>query len=147
MADLSMFSDESFDLIVHPVSNSFAPDIRKVWTEAFRVLRSGGVLVSGFTNPMVYLFDYELAESSGILQIKYKLPYSDADSLTEEKKQRLIAQGVPIEFSHSLEDQLGGQLDAGFVITGLYEDSEAQEENDLLARYTPTYIATRALKP
>ncbi len=31
MADLSMFSDQSFDLIVHPVSNVFIPDVRPVW--------------------------------------------------------------------------------------------------------------------
>jgi SAM-dependent methyltransferase len=42
MADLSMFNDESFDLIVHPVSNNFVPDVRSVWTEAFRVLQKGG---------------------------------------------------------------------------------------------------------
>ena len=49
MADLSQFSDSSFDLIVHPVSNTFVPDVRPVWKEAFRVLRQDGALLSGFT--------------------------------------------------------------------------------------------------
>ena len=47
MADLSAFADESFDLIVHPVSNTFAPDILPVWREAYRVLRHGGILIAG----------------------------------------------------------------------------------------------------
>src|ERR671915_1168075 len=63
MADLSMFADESFDLVFHPVSNLFAPEVRPVWAEAFRVLRRGGVLLAGFLNPAVYIFDLELADS------------------------------------------------------------------------------------
>ena len=39
MADLSAFHDARFDLIFHPVSNVFAPDVKPVWKEAFRVLR------------------------------------------------------------------------------------------------------------
>ncbi len=39
MADLSVFPDGRFDLIVHPVSNVFAPDVKPVWREAYRVLR------------------------------------------------------------------------------------------------------------
>ena len=45
MRDLSMFSDQSFGLIFHPVSNLFVPDIRPVWRETFRVLRRDGVLL------------------------------------------------------------------------------------------------------
>ena len=57
MADLSAFADESFGLVYHPVSNLFVPDVRPVWREAFRVLRRGGVLLAGFLNPVLYLFD------------------------------------------------------------------------------------------
>src|SRR5205085_1973198 len=39
MADLAAFPDARFDLIVHPCSNMFVPDVRPVWREAFRVLR------------------------------------------------------------------------------------------------------------
>jgi SAM-dependent methyltransferase len=148
MADLSMFSAQSFDLIVHPVSNVFVPDVRPVWAEAFRVLRHGGALLAGFDNPAIHLFDYDLAERTGILQVKYALPYSDLTSLTEEERQRrVIDEGFPIEFSHTLEDQIGGQLDVGFVITGFYEDSHGEEEEDILADYMHTFIATRAIKP
>ena len=146
MADLSMFGDESFKLIVHPVSNNFVPDVRAVWTEAFRVLQRGGVLLSGFMNPAIYLFDYELADSTGILKVKYSLPYSDETDLEEKEKALRIEDGSPLEFSHTLDDLVGGQLDAGFVITGFYEDRHNAEENEPLDAYMPICIATRAVK-
>jgi len=147
MADLSMFLDRSFDLIVHPVSNCFVPDVRPVWNEAFRVLRSGGVLLAGFNNPTVYLFDYDLVDREGILQVAYALPYSDLTSPSVDERQRYLETGAPLEFSHTLEDQIGGQLDAGFVLTGLYEDGYAAGEGDLLNTFICPFIATRALKP
>src|ERR671921_2603015 len=48
MRNLSEFADGDFDLIFHPVSNLFVPEIRPVWTGAFRVLRKGGTLLAGF---------------------------------------------------------------------------------------------------
>ena len=147
MADLSMFADRSFDLIVHPVSNVFVPDVRPVWKEAYRVLRPGGALLAGFTNPAVYLFDYDLADRTGVLQVKYALPYSDLKHLPAEQRQRYLENEEPLEFSHTLEDQIGGQLDAGFVLIGFFEDAYGEEENDLLTKYMPMFIATRAVKP
>jgi SAM-dependent methyltransferase len=143
MADLSMFTDASFDLVVHPVSNVFVPHVRPVWAEAYRVLRSGGVLLAGFMNPVTYIFDQQLAER-GVLQVKYSLPYSDLDSLSQEERQRYMEEEEPLEFGHTLDDQIGGQCDAGFQITGFYEDYAPGEA---LARYMPTFIATRAVKP
>jgi len=142
MADLREFPDENFDLIIHPVSNLFVLHVRPVWREAFRVLRPGGALLSGFNNPVVYLFDYDLYEQ-GVLDVRHPLPYSDLQSLSEQEKQKYREGGHPFEFGHSLEDQIGGQIDAGFVIAGFYEDIAPGE---LLAQYLPQFIATRALK-
>jgi ubiquinone/menaquinone biosynthesis C-methylase UbiE len=146
MADLGTFADASFDLVVHPVSNTFVPDVRPVWKEAYRVLHEGGALLAGFSNPALYLFDYDLADRTGVLQVKYALPYSDVASLSAEEKQRYTEEGRPLEFSHTLEDQIGGQIEAGFVLTGLYEDAFEDEEWDVLGKYMNTYIATRAVK-
>lgn len=142
MADLSAFADESFDLIFHPVSNCFAPAVRPVWPECYRVLRGGGTLLAGFNNPALYIFDPLLAEN-GRLEVKYTLPYSDAESLTEEERRFYTDKGEALEFSHTLEDQIGGQLEAGFALIGFYEDRHGVHP---LAVFMPTYIATRAKK-
>ena len=140
MRDLSMFADESFDLVFHPVSNLFIHEIRPVWKEAFRVLRHGGCLLSGFMNPLFYIFDYEEMEKGNLL-VKYKIPYSDIEAYGLDEIRR---QNRPVEFGHSLTDQLGGQLDAGFVIVSMYEDHHSGVK---LSEFTETYLATRAVKP
>jgi len=145
MADLSAFPEGRFAVIVHPVSNCFIPDVHPVWREAFRVLRRKGVLLSGFNNPVVYIFD-EKPYLDGVLIVKHTLPYSDIVSLSEEEKQQHIDNGEPFEFSHMLEDLIGGQLKAGFLLDGFYEDYDKKETNDALSKYMTRYIATRAIK-
>jgi len=142
MRRLEALADETFDLIVHPVSNLFVPDVRPVWAEAFRVLRHGGALLAGFNNPVFYIFDNEAAER-GELIVRHGLPYSDLQGLTPERRQLMEERGWPLEWSHTLTDQIGGQLDAGFMLTGLYEDRHTGHP---LAEYTGTYLATRAIK-
>lgn len=145
MRDLSMFSDQVFDIIVHPVSNAFIPDVMPVWMEAYRALRTEGALLSGFGQPFRYIFG-DNAYEQGVLEPKHALPYSDLDVLSEEEIHQRSEDGEPLEFSHTLEEQIGGQIDVGFVITGLYEDRDRKEDNDLLSGYTSTYVATRAMK-
>lgn len=143
MTDLSMFDEGFFDLIVHPVSNCFIENVRPVWREAFRVLKPGGLLLSGFNNPVIYCYDQELLQK-GVLQLKYKLPYSDVTSLSDEERKKYTDKNEPLQFGHSLEDQIAGQLEAGFMITGFYEDIYGDQVFDA---YVPGFISTRALKP
>jgi hypothetical protein len=58
--------------------------------------------------------------------------------------QRFVENSQPLEFGHSLEDQIGGQLDAGFVLRGFYEDKWGSRAED---RYFSPFIATWAIKP
>ena len=51
--------------------------------------------------------------------------------------------GEPLCFGHTLDDQIGGQLAAGFVLTGFFED---RDPGHPLAKYLPTFIATRAVR-
>jgi SAM-dependent methyltransferase len=144
-ADLSRFADESFDLIFHPCSNCFIENILSVWRECFRVLRHGGALLSGFNNPIIYIFD-RFAEERGVLELRHKLPYSDLENLTEAERNEMIENKEAFEFSHSLDAQIGGQIEAGFLIAGFYEDWWTDEAR-LLNKYAPSFIATRAVKP
>jgi len=143
MADLSVFVDESFDFIFNPVSNCFIPELKPVWNETFRVLRKGGTMIVGFVNPVEFCFDSELAEK-GIYHIKYSLPYSDLTSITKEERIRLYGPDEPVEFSHTLEEQISGQLEAGFYLTGFFEDFRDEER---IKDYMPSFMATRSLKP
>ncbi len=144
MRDLSMFAANTFDCIFHPISNVFIPDPTPVWMECFRVLKPGGVLLSGFMNPVIYIFDIPLLEEEGRFEVRYKLPYSDRDSLTDEERAAAYGLDEPLEWSHTYESQINGQMKAGFYLTGFYEDtSDEGAERD----YFPIYFATRALKP
>ena len=142
MRDLSMFPDGSFDLIVHPCSNMFVPDVRSVWREAFRVLRPGGTLLSGFFNSAFFIFDPFKAEA-GQIEVRHKLPYSDVGSLSEEELRRFTDRDEPLVFGHTLEDLIGGQTDAGFLIAGFYEDVFPGSP---VSNFMPSFISTRAIK-
>jgi len=142
MADLSAFAESSFDLVVLPVANVYIPDLAPLWREAARVLRPGGGLLAGFMNPDIYIFDQE-AQAAGQLTVRYPLPYSELTSLSAEERQRLIDDGDALQFSHTLEDQIAGQLAAGLQIAGFYEDRRAGHP---MAAFMPTHLATRAVK-
>jgi SAM-dependent methyltransferase len=144
MRDLSAFAGSSFDLVFNPVSNLFVPELAPVWRESFRVLRPGGTLLCGFLNPDVYLFDHEALDQRGELVVRHKLPYSDLTHIPAEERERLFGADAPLEYSHSMAEQLGGQLTAGFVITGF---EEAPHHADATAGWLPGYFATRAIKP
>jgi SAM-dependent methyltransferase len=146
MANLSPFANESFDLIFHPVSNVFSSDVKKVWNQCFRVLKRNGILLAGFMNPVFFLFDPDEIKKTNQLIVKYTLPYSDIKHLEKKRLQHTIDNKIALEFSHSLEDQIGGQIEAGFVINGFYEDYW-DDEATKLNKYTPTFIATKAFKP
>jgi len=142
MRDLSAFADASFDVVFNPVSNVFCPDVLPVWQESFRVLRPGGVLMAGFLNPDIFIFDVAALDEREEFMVRHRLPFSTLD-LSDADRARAYGDGA-IEYSHSLTEQIGGQLAAGFLLTHLVE---APHHADATARYMPGYIATRARKP
>jgi SAM-dependent methyltransferase len=142
MRDLGAFADASFDLVVNPVSNLFCPDLTPVWRECFRVLRPAGLLLTGFLNPDLYLFDIEALDERAEFVVRHRIPFSTAD-LPEAERHRAYGDG-PVEYSHTLTEQIGGQLAAGFILTHLVE---APHHADATARYMPGYLATRAVRP
>ncbi|PYZ97698.1 SAM-dependent methyltransferase [Alteribacter lacisalsi] len=143
MTDLSMFDDESFDIVINPVSNLFIKNIQPVWQGAARVLKKNGVMITGFTNPLVFMFDPK-QEADGRLVVSNPIPGSTLHGLSYEEKQAAIASGEPVQFSHTLEDQIQGQVEAGLLIAGLYEDDFGGSRP--LDRYSRSFIATRSVK-
>jgi SAM-dependent methyltransferase len=145
MADLSVLNSEQFDLIVHPAANMFVPDVNLVWRECARVLKPDGRILSGIVNPSFFWFDHKESERAGRLEVKYQLPFSTLTSLEPAKRDERIAQGGPLEFGHTLYDQIGGQIVAGFVIIGFYEDNWSDDATPL-NRFGSLFFATLARK-
>ncbi|UOQ85790.1 class I SAM-dependent methyltransferase [Gracilibacillus salinarum] len=143
MSDLSDFEDQYFDMVVNPVLNLFVNDVRTVWNEIARVLKDKGVLIAGFTNPLLWIFDDE-QEREGILDVQHSIPSCTLDYLPEDNIADYIHSDQTIEYAHTLEDQMQGQIDAGFAITGFYEDDFGGSR--ILDKYIKTFIATRAVK-
>ena len=95
-------------------------------------------------NPDVFIFDADACENRGELIVRHALPYSDLTHLSEQERTRLWGLDAPVEYSHSLTEQIGGQLEAGFVITAF---RERPHHAGPTADYLPGYFATRAVKP
>ena len=132
------FDDEIFDIIFNPVSNCYVEDVYHVWNECFRVLKKGGVLLAGMDNGINFLFDDHDADP---LTVTNKVPFNPLkDRVLFDKY--VASDGV--QFSHTMEEQIGGQLKAGFILADIYEDREPEGN---LGRHFPQYISTRALKP
>ncbi|MDR0589043.1 MAG: class I SAM-dependent methyltransferase [Spirochaetaceae bacterium] len=139
MTETLPFGDGEFDLIFHPVSNCYVEDVLHIWRECYRVLKRGGVLLAGMDNGLNFLFDDSTAPP---LVVVNKLPFNPLKDPALYKK--LEADDEGIQFSHSLEEQIGGQLKAGFILTDMYED---KDRTGLLGEYVPQYLATRAIRP
>ena len=130
------FADGAFDLIFHPVSNCYVEEVRPIFRECYRVLKQGGLFLGGYDTGINYAFDDDEE------RITYSLPLNPLkDAALYEASLR---NDWGIQFSHTLEEQLGGQLQAGFRLTDLYEDTNGQ--GNLHRHNIPSFIATRCVK-
>lgn len=131
------FAAESFDIIFHPVSNCYVEKVEPIFRECFRILKKGGVLLGGYDTGINFIFDEQEEKLDHSLPFNpLRDPQLYADS---------VANNWGIQFSHTLEEQLGGQLKAGFQITDLYEDTNGQ--GNLHDHNIPSFVAVRSVKP
>ncbi len=138
-ADMSKplpFPDESFDLIFHPVSNCYVREVRPIWRECLRVLRPGGRLLAGLDNGVNFITDDEERE------IVNRLPFDPLANPDQMELLRRTDGGV--QFSHTLSEQIGGQLEAGFRLLALYEDTNGSGRLHELG--IPSFVATLSEK-
>lgn len=139
-ADMTLplpFADEEFDLIFYPVSNVYIEDVHHVWQEAYRILKPGGTILSGLDNGVNFIVD-ERED-----RVVHKLPFNP---LKDEEQMRFLQKtDSGVQFSHTLEDQIQGQISAGFILKELYEDTNG--EGRLHELNIPSFFATRSVKP
>lgn len=131
------FEDETFDLIFHPVSNCYVEKVIPIWKECYRVLKSPGILLAGMDNGINFLFEGEDEK-----EVVNSFPFNPLKNPEQMKLLEKNNEGV--QFSHTLEEQVGGQLAAGFRLTDLYEDTNGSGR--LHEMNIPCFIATRAVK-
>lgn len=143
--DMSDLDSKSFDCIINPVSNCFFEDIALYWSECARVLKPRGEMIYGFTNPVCFQFDFELA-NRGIFTLKYPQPFSDLESLTLEEKKRFCRKETPLEFGHSFESQIGLALKSGFMMTDFVEDGWGGDRDRPIDQYLPQFIAAKLVR-
>ena len=130
------FNDETFDIIFHPVSNCYVEKVEPIFKECYRVLKRGGLFLGGYSLDINYVFDEK--EENMI----YSLPFNP---LKDPKQyEDSIKNDWGIQFSHSIEEQINGQLKAGFRLLSLYEDTGGV---GLLHEHNvPSFIATLSIK-
>jgi len=123
MEDLRALADASFDVVIHPVSTCYVPDVRPVFSEVARVCTAGGLYISQHKTPQSLQAKqrpsgrgYELTE-----------PYYRSGPLPPVAGSRLREEGT-LEFLHRWEEIVGGICRAGFVIEDFLEPKHAKPE-------------------
>lgn len=111
MCDLSRFADNYFDLIINPASLMYVPDVTPVFKECYRVLKNNGIFIMNAPNPINFICDYD--NEREVYIARNKLPYKSFEHDN---------QGDWIEYGHTLESYIGGQIQIGFVITGFVDN-------------------------
>ena len=131
------FEDNSFDIIFHPVSNCYVQEVKPIFKECWRILKPGGVLLCGLDNGINFLFVDEDDRSE-----LCRFPFDPLKN--PEQRAQLERDDDGVQFSHTMEEQVGGQLEAGFRLTHLYEDTNGA--GTLHEHNIPCFLATRAVK-
>ncbi len=129
MCDMSRFPAGSFDYILNPTSLMYVPDVKPVFKECYRVLKKGGIFIMMAPSPVNYLCDYIDDEHGGYYKAVNRMPYCSADANSTSSW---------IEYGHTMEDYLGGQIESGFVIDG-YRECQMEDITEL-------YFLTKAVK-
>lgn len=130
------FPDATFDLVFNPVSLCYIREVEPVWNEVARIMKPGGILLTGFDTIINFIVDGDERE------IVWSMPFDPLEN--PEQRAFLEEDDAGLQFGHSLDEMLGGLLRAGFSIEDLYEDTNG--EGRLHEMRIPTYLAVRAVK-
>ena len=136
MTDLSVFEDESFDIVFQPISICFVPDVSVVYKEVYRVLKKGGLYQVHHTNPAILPTSFE-NDIDGWDGTGYRIssPYVGGALLTDENGNENMSCGEPTgEFRHLFIDMFCHLTEAGFQIKYVMED-ERNLFDDILEQY------------
>ncbi|MFM7207641.1 MAG: class I SAM-dependent methyltransferase [Planctomycetaceae bacterium] len=148
MDDLSMFAAGRFDLVVHPVSTCYLPEVADVFREVARVTRPGGLYVSQHKSPPSLQARLE-PNDRGCYELEH--PQRPGAPLPAAPPSRLRESGTR-EYVHSLTALLGGICRAGFTIEDVVEPDAAGPPGGTgaaghRAAFLPPYLRILARRP
>jgi SAM-dependent methyltransferase len=124
---LDMLGDGSFDIVVHPVSTCYVPDVMPVFREVARVLRPGGIYVSQHKSP-ISLQSSHCRDGAACYRIEHEYYRQDAvpsPKVESAASKRLRERGA-VEYLHRLEELIGGICRNSMVIEDLIEPMHAE---------------------
>ncbi len=142
MCDLSMFANDSFDIVFCPVSVTYIADTLPVFKECYRILKQGGSFMLGTVNPHIYAFDGAIYDE-GVYTVSNKLPFNSLDELSEQERKEFLQNKNAIEYSHTMQTLIGNQTDCGFAIVGFFESND---DKDGIGDYFAKFYNTKAIK-
>ena len=134
MTDLSVFNDDSFDIVHQPISICFVPDVAPVYKEVFRVLKTGGMYhvdhINPATHPASYENDIDGWDGAGF---RIGSPYIGGPlRIDENGNENMISGEEDGEFRHLFIDIFCKLTEAGFKIKYIWED-----ERNLATAFSP----------
>ena len=148
MDELAMFAAGEFDLVIHPVSTCYVPDVQRVFREVARVVRPGGLYVSQHKSPVSLQAALRPDRSRPGAGYTIDEPYYRTGPLPPAAPSRLRERGT-LEFLHRWEELIGGMCRAGFAIEDLLEPMHAKPQAALgsfghRAQYVAPYVRIKS---
>lgn len=124
MDNLSSLGDATFDLVVHPVSTCYLPDLKSVFREVARVTRPGGLYISQHKQPSNLQCSLETGTGSYWVQHAYY----DPGPVPKPRNPSKLREPDTHEFAHSWDAILGGICRSGFTIEDVVEPNHAASD-------------------
>ena len=149
MESLPMLRDGEFDIVIHPVSTCYVPNVIPVFREVARITRAGGLYISQHKQPASLQSSIDPLAGGGyaVAQTYYRHQPIPPSTSELPSARRLRERGA-VEFVHRWEELIGGMCRSGFAIEDLTEPMHAKKSEPGSfadrASYLPPYVRIKA---
>jgi ubiquinone/menaquinone biosynthesis C-methylase UbiE len=150
MDRLEIFENETFDIIVHPVSTCYVPDVLPVFRGVGRILCQRGIYISQHKSPISLQASHQ-RDATSCYRIEheyYRREPIPSPTAASPASGRLRERGA-IEYLHRLEQLIGGICRSGMVVEDFVEPLHVVEEMPAntfadRARFIAPYLRIKA---
>lgn len=144
MEDLSMLSEDFFDIVHQPVSTCYIPSLVPVYREIARVIRDDGIYISQHKQPI----SLQISHRNERDQFVVGLEYFHSGPLPQFADRHYREDGTT-EYMHRLEQLLGELCRSGFLIEDFSEPRRADPKAEVThfgyrGRFIPPYLRIKA---